>query len=642
MVRTRSEEKRLGQLLDAVLDRVERGTQVRRRLPPDGRVHIDRQLPFLVLYRPLEDRAEPLLRRLVSSGASYVVAPSDPAMAPFVQELVRRVAETQAAVFGAFLVVEVWESTADADDNDTVQPTFDVVTAKSLIATPSVVELVRRLEQVQILGRKADVRTRTRGRLGPGGHSRIMSAAVAKESNTHLVGIALGPAWRDAETGDEFPLVRRALVRQVSRSVQQAAFVFATEETSSRPLHYHALGRRAVVRAVREVDAALADIAESFDLLLTVTPTNAEQAFRRFRRSKYEKPPTFDYRPHNVDPALLKRKLFDIRIERVEDPTLELLFREKRAELELKLSLIGDRLTPRFLPTSVALYGAVSGELADTARRLLDEVDDSDEQTGDKQHSGRQDSSARRIGAATFATAAEEQLKYYRSMDASISPRVEIRDDISALTVSSGNLLVGRSMRIPASRVEALLQHEVGTHVVTYWNGLAQPLRLLGSGLARHDELQEGLAVFAEYLVAGLTPPRMQTLAARVLAADAVARGGEFLDVFRLLRNELGFAERPSFLIAMRVVRGGGFVKDAAYLRGLRAVVDYVGAGGRIETLLVGKIAPEHTGIIEELQRREVLRTPPLRPRFLDQPDSHYRIERVRSGLPLAKLVDPA
>jgi uncharacterized protein (TIGR02421 family) len=551
-------------------------------------------------------------------------------MAPFVKELVQRVAQAQAGVFGGFLLVEVWESTADVDDNDTAQPTFEVVARKDLVETPSVVELVRRLEQVQILSRGAEVRTRTGGRLGPVGQTQVMSAAAARESNIHPVGIALGPAWRDAETGDEFPLVRRALVRQVSRSIQQAAFVFATEETSSRPLHYHALGRRAVVRAVRDVDAQLAVVAESFDLLLTVTPMNADQAFRRFRRSRYKKAPTFEYRPHSVDPALLKRKLFDIRIERVEDPTLELLFREKRAELELKLSLIGDRLTPRFLPTSVALYGAVGDDLVAAAKQLLDDVPDV-EGTGD-----------RRVGAATFAAAAEDELKYYRSMDSSISPKVEIRDDISALTVSSGNLLIARSMRIPANRVDALLQHELGTHVVTYWNGLAQPFRLLGSGLARHDELQEGLAVFAEYLVAGLTPDRMRTLAARVIAAAAVARGATFLDVFRLLRDEHGLAERTSFLIAMRVLRGGGFVKDAAYLRGLQAVVDYVGAGGRIDTLLVGKIAPEHTGVIEELQRREVLRPPPLRPRFLDRPDTHYRIERVRSGVPLATLVDPA
>ncbi|MDH3680627.1 MAG: DUF1704 domain-containing protein [Acidimicrobiia bacterium] len=630
MTRAGVDAVRRKQLLDTILDRVQRGVQLRRRLPPNGRIHIDRQLPFLVLYRPLVQGAEPSLRRLVSSEASYLLAPSDPAMATFVQDLVRRVAEIEAEVFGGFLLIEFWESTAESNDHETGQPAFDVVVNKDLAATPSVTELVRRLEHVEILGRRAVVRMRPGGRLAPTGLSRVVTAAASRESNIHLVGIGLGPAWKDPESGETFPLVRRALVRQVSRSIQQAAFAFATEETTSRPLHYHALGRRAVVRAVREVDGQLASVAESFDLLLTVTPMNAERAFRQFRRAGNGQEPQFEYRPATADPALLKRRLFDIKIERVEDPTLEMLFREKRSELELKLSLISDRLTPRFLPISIALYGAVEEELVGLAHQLLAEVLDA------------QGDGGRRVGAAAFAAAAEEQLKYYRSMDSSISPRVEIRDDISALTVSSGNLLVGRSMRIPATRVDALLQHEIGTHVVTYWNGLAQPFRLLGSGLAHHDELQEGLAVLAEYLVAGLTPVRMRTLAARVLAAHAIAAGAEFLDVYRLLRNEYGFGERTSFFVAMRVHRGGGFVKDAAYLRGLRAVVDYVGEGGRLETLLVGKIAPEHTGVVEELQRREILLPPPLRPRFLDHPDSHYRLERIRSGTDLAELVDPA
>jgi uncharacterized protein (TIGR02421 family) len=569
------------------------------------------------------------LRRLVSAEASYVLAPSAPRTKSFVERLVRRIAEAQAAVFGGFLLIELWEA-ADDERADVVRPMFDLVVAKDLADTPSVVELTRRLGQVVLLGRKARIDVSSSGRLAPPDHKPIVPATVAQRDNIHVVGVAIGPAWRDPESGEAFPLIRRALVRQVSRAFQQSAFAFATEETVSRPLHFHALGRRAVVRAVREVDSQLARVAESFDLLLTVTPMNADRAFKRFRASGQDRPPTFTYRPHTVDPALLKRKLFDIKIERVEDPTLEHLFVEKRNELELKLSLIADRLTPRFLPTSVALYGAVGSDLVDLAGQLLDEIPPAASNGG------------RRVGATTFAAAAEDELKYYRAMDASISPRVEIRDDISALTVSAGSLLVAESMKIPSSRVDALLQHEIGTHVVTYWNGLAQPFRLLGSGLARHDELQEGLAVFAEYLVGGLTPARMRTLAARVLAADAVAGGAEFLDTYRMLRSDHEIGERTAFLIAMRVHRGGGYVKDAAYLRGLRAVVDYVGGGGRIETLLVGKIAPEHTGVIEELQRREVLVPPPLRPRFLDHPDTHYRIERVRAGLALAELVDPA
>ncbi len=560
-----------------------------------------------------------------------MIAPSDRSWRSFTLQLVERIATLQSRVFGGFLLVELWVK-PDAGDTDTVaddiRPDFEVAIPRQFVDTPAVNALVAGLGKVRILGHKANVLVRTMP-LAPEHESRLLPAAVAKETNTHAIGVAAYAAWRSSETGEPYPLVRRAIVHQVSRSLAQAAFVFAREETSSRPLHYQALGRRAVVRAVRQVDHELAEVAESFDLLLAVTPVNADSAYRSFRRSGYVRPPRFQYRPHTVDPSMLKRKLFNIKIERVEDPTLEALFREKRRELELKLSLIGDRLTGRFLPTSVALYGKVDDDSVALARTVLARLE-----------SSRASKKSKGVSGSEFAAAAEIELATYRAVDSSITPRVDLRDDVSTLMVSAGNLLVGRSMSIPSDRVNALIQHEVGTHVVTYWNGRAQPFRLLASGLARHDELQEGLAVFAEYIVGGLTSARLRTLAARVVAARAVSDGAEFVDTHRLLVEEVGLSNRSAFMVGMRVHRGGGLVKDAVYLRGLQGVVDYVGKGGRLDTLLVGKIATEHTAVIEELQRREVLHSPLLRPNFLNGPDSHYRIERVRDGIDLADLIE--
>src|SRR5439155_24088255 len=109
-----------------------------------------------------------------------------------------------------------------------------------------------------------------------------------------------------------------------------------------------------------------------------------------------------------------------------------------------------------------------------------------------------------RLGAAAFAEYARAEIEHYRRLSPRISAAVEIRADIPGLMVAFGNLLVGQRTRIARSRVEAALQHEVGTHLLTYFNGRAQPLRLLYTGLPGHDELQEGLAVLAEYMVGGL------------------------------------------------------------------------------------------------------------------------------------------
>ena len=67
--------------------------------------------------------------------------------------------------------------------------------------------------------------------------------------------------------------------------------------------------------------------------------------------------------------------------------------------------------------------------------------------------------------------------------------------------------------------VGALLQHEVGTHLVTHVNGSAQPIKVLGTGFAGYDETQEGLAVLAEIACGGLT-------AFRLLQGFGAAAGG--------------------------------------------------------------------------------------------------------------------
>jgi uncharacterized protein (TIGR02421 family) len=210
----------------------------------------------------------------------------------------------------------------------------------------------------------------------------------------------------------------------------------------------------------------------------------------------------------------------------------------------------------------------------------------------------------------------------------------------SGLLSTGGNLLIGREMKIPARRVEALLQHEVGTHLVTYYNGKSQPLRLLQVGLAGYDGLQEGLAVLAEYLVGGLTSQRMRTLAARVIAVDSLVRGAPFVDTFSLLVDQYKLEPRSAFTITLRVYRGGGLTKDAIYLQGFVEAIRYLNRGGDIEPLLVGKLAVDHIPVVEELLLRGALRPAVVQPRFLLDPEAQQRLDALRNGHTVAQIVD--
>jgi uncharacterized protein (TIGR02421 family) len=617
-------------LIQSVRKRLAANQRVRRTLPAGGRLNIDRQLPFLVVHRPRRGQTVDLTR-FVRGEASYLVAPRGTTHRAQVSNLISGIAEDMVAVFGAFGIIELWaeeDDPTEQSDNGVDQPRFSIAVAKADAGAPAVRALEANLRNISILGKKAEV-TFDFGRTAPPGLRRINPKVGATDSPIRWLGVGMRPIHEDSETGTEYPAVARSLHRQLSRTMQRTAYEFARRQTTQRPRHYQALGRRAFVKAARTADHQLSDIASSFDLLLLVTPVNTEKEYRKFTKNKGGRAPRFEYRPLDVDATILKRRLYATPVERVEDPTLESLFREKQRELSLKLDLLSDRNTPRFLHSGIALYGTVDQSTLTSATELLAKLGHE-----------RDTRPKKPVPAQEVARRAEAELEHYRAMMPEMKATVTVRDDLTSLMVSDGHVLVGSSVRVPSDRVNALIQHEVGTHVVTFWNGSVQPLRLLSTGLAGHDELQEGFAVLAEHLVGGLTPGRLRTLAGRVIAAESIINGAEFMDTYRVLKEDNHFLPRTAFQITTRVHRGGGLVKDAVYLRGLKKVVDYLADGGRLDTLLVGKISVEHTAVIEELQRRGLLKPPPLRPAYLDDPDTFYRLEDLRRSPDLLGLAE--
>jgi uncharacterized protein (TIGR02421 family) len=340
----------------------------------------------------------------------------------------------------------------------------------------------------------------------------------------------------------------------------------------------------------------------------------------------------------------MKRRLWDLRIDRLEDPTLAQVLGDSRDELDRKLTMLGDRDTPRFLYGSLALYGAVEQSLLRTALELLRRVPPSSTGGGEPDAVGALPPSGGgepSVDAGAFAAMAESEIAWYRERHAPMAARVFVRGDLTGLMVSKGDLLIGSRLRLSASRADALLQHEVGTHVLTYYNGLAQPLTQLATGLAGYEELQEGLAVLAEHLTGGLAASRVRVLAGRVIAAAMVADGANFVETYRALTIEHGFDRADAFGMCIRVHRSGGFTKDAIYLRGLVGLLDHLRRDDDLEPLLVGKVALPHVPIVRELRWREYLQPPPLRPRYLASDGVRQRLERVRASRSVIDLITP-
>ena len=618
--------------IGVICKRVENNQSVRRSLPVWGRVHIDRSLPFLCIYRrPIKDEA--IGAEHVAMGeASYITAPGNRSLQKSLELLVHSIAKIQVINFGAFLVLEIWELTEDeiSIEGPAYKPYFQIVRPLKTTLFSTIEILEAELKQVKYRGLFAGVDVVSSSKIFRPGLVSLMSAAKAAELGCHILGLKIRPIYRNKDSGEIFPLVRRSLHRRISKPLKRTFYEFIRSHTTHRPPHYTALGRRSVVKAVWDVDQALAEIGNQFDFLLQVTPTNIDSAWTIFKRNKCEKEPTFIYRRLPIDPILTKRRLFKIPVERIEDPVLAELFRCQQMKLDRKLTMLADRGTFRFRYGSVQLYGVISEELLNTSKEILAQQDSP----------SHYEIAGRYLDATSFALKATEELSRLREQFPNLNSTVEIHDEISGLMVSSGNLLIGRQVKIPLSRVQGLLQHEIGTHVVTYFNGRSQPFQQLYIGLAGYDELQEGLAVLAEYLVGALSPFRLRLLAARVLASEYMINGATFIDVFRELKDSFSFKQKTAFLIAVRTFRGGGLTKDSVYLRGLINLLEYLKNGGDYELLFMGKFAFNHISLIQELLWRKVLKPAPLRPSYLTNGEALSRLAHVRSGISINDLIE--
>ncbi len=613
--------------------RLDAGGAVRAPLPPGGRLFVDRPLPFLCLYRPPAGRDDAGTARLVRGEAAYLIAPAAPERDADIRRLVRAVAARGRAHYGAFLLLEVATPTEARVDprtrSDSPAPGFRLHAGGGRWLEGVVAELETELAAIRILRHSAWVEVARRGGWAPDGRAPLFGRDAARRAGLLRLGLEIEPVFRST-AGEVYPIVLRRLQRLLAVALRRAFYRFARDHGRRTPASFKALGQRTLVQSVRRVDRELTAVADGFDLLLDLTPVNLEAAWRRFRRQRFDRPPRFFYRPLAIDPLRLKRRLFAVRTERIGDPTLAALFREKQLGLDRELSLLLERGSPRFVQESLQVFGCIDQRLDALARELLAALP-----AGDGRGGGR------RLDATAVAERARAEISAYRRQYIGFRSAVHIRDDIHpGLMVSRGQLLIGSQARLNRHRIDALLHHEVGTHALTFHNGRAQPLSLLAVGLPGYDELQEGLAVLAEFLSGGLSGPRLRLLAARVRAAEMLVAGAELIEAFGELHRRHGFAQRTAFHIVARVWRGGGLTKDAVYLRGLQRLLDHLAGGGALEPLFVGKIALHHVPMIEELTERGVLQPPPVQPRYLQDQDARRRLEWLRSGRSVTELVD--
>lgn len=376
------------------------------------------------------------------------------------------------------------------------------------------------------------------------------------------------------------------------------------------------------------IDHALAQMSGSMRFLLDITPVNSDEIKAAFVAGRVHDP-VFVYRDLEADPEVLRQVVDNVVVSSVEDPTLATLLRAKQRELGLQLDMLRARDSEDFRELSTELYGSASPSLRAQAEHVLEAVA-SPEAKGES------------LTAQEFLELAQAEIDHYAQIDPEIDMHAEIRDEVNGIMVSGNTLLVDPDSAVQRARADALIQHEVGTHLVTQVNGSAQPVQVLGTGLAGYDETQEGLAVLAEIGCGGLTPFRLRQLAARVVTVHRMSTGADFVDAWRGLVDE-GFPEASAFTTTMRAYRCGGLTKDAIYLRGLVDLLAHLRDGGSLEHLWLGKFSLDDLPLVRSLADDGVLGPPRIMPRWLADPAAADRIaDAAGSADDVAAICTPA
>lgn len=602
-------------LLHRISSTLKANQPVKIGLTSSGVLNIDHPVPFLLAYRFPPDGKDYFTFQLGKTESSYIMADNDSEGS--LQTLIKKITDQLADQFGSFLLMEVWIGDGRKKDDFTIyvnhksgEPIAKVL--KDELSTPiGLRQLTASVEKIESIT--------------PPYYSPLLTREEAKLSGTLLMGMEIRPSYINSATGNPYPLYLRELRDTFGKALKKAFFEFVRLHTSYNASHFQMLGTTVLEDLVWDIDKKLAEYSQNFDFLFLITPVNVDKAWEEFKRSNFHKAPVFHYRPMPIDPEIIKRKIYDLPIENVADPTLAFLFRDKRKEIDRMLTMLIDREKSDFIQSSLQLFGKIDENLLDVAKGLLVAIPSDSHKK--KEFMEREE----------FIALAEMELKFLKEQYDEVTTDIMVRNDMEGILVSRGVLHINKNFKLERSRADALIQHEVGTHVATYFNGKAQPFQLFYTGVPGYEQLQEGLAVLAEYLVGGLTNNRLRTLAARVVAVHQMVAGYSFIDTFFLLTDKYSFTPEQAFSITMRAYRGGGLTKDAIYLKGLINLLEYMKEGNDIKPLLIGKIRQDYLPILDELVYRKILKPIPITPRYLD---GRYndKIKEIQKGINVFNL----
>ncbi len=400
----------------------------------------------------------------------------------------------------------------------------------------------------------------------------------------------------DEEKGELFPVAFEELKKGIAETFSNAALHFSKKATNLRLFKKRLLISKGVDLDVTRLDHALYKMVCNFDLLSHVNPINLESAKKKFLKSRNKQVPVFRYKQLRLDPFLLKRKLFELPIEKIRDPHLQGIYRDTILAFSQKADMLIHLGSKEFYYQSLAYFGEPDGQDIANAKFLLHCPDRAVESLGELISAN---------DARGLFQEASENLGFKFKVE-------ENRNLVSDAIAVNQKLLIQlkKGASFSPQKLQALIHHEAGVHLLTTENARLQPLKILSLGLPQNTKTQEGLAILNEFLSGNLTVARLKDLALRVIAVSMMTKGADFVEVFYHLSESQGMEEGKAFTLCARIFRGGGFTKDFLYLNGLISLLKLRQEETNLNNLFIGKTSVEYLDVIEQLIERRILMPP--------------------------------
>jgi uncharacterized protein (TIGR02421 family) len=342
----------------------------------------------------------------------------------------------------------------------------------------------------------------------------------------------------------------------------------------------------------------------------------------RFFRQDAVELPRPEYPALGFEPAAKLKELRALKRQIRGRNPVENLLREKCDEFALVVRLLEARGTKRFYELSRRIFG-------DPRDRFPDHH-------VDNLAIARLWAARPRARDEEGTLSAEEAAEQVRALCAPYlggHVQVIVRAKMTANAAAGATrITLKKGARFSPRQVRALAHHEGLWHVLTSVNGFAQPvLTVMGVGLPRHTESQEGGGVMAEFLTGQITDERFIELGERTIAVDMAARGADYLEVYRYLLAR--FPPTKAAQLAERVFRGGvleggaPFTKDVAYQRGYCRTFNFLRSAlerrdlDLVRAFLAGKMSVDDAELVRDLVEEGICAGPVHLPAWFDDVD---------------------